>query len=216
MLVLADEPAQWPESTGEWIRAALKTAAGKQPHPRFTALGTGPADPEHWFAEMLAGGADYAQRHAARNGDPKFQKRTWLKANPSMRHMPDLEIAIRMEAKQAKADPALLAAFNAKTASVAGQHMEGLIQRSITELRYPENATITVEGGWMRSPSGKPFYVKGKKSNNPLIDTGVMRQSVTYKVEDWRLSGIARERFVFNREGEWCSFGLSEPAAESE
>ena len=113
VLVLADEGASWPETTGERMVAALRTAAGKQPHSRFVALGTRPADPEHWFAKMLAGGADYAQMHAARDHDPKFQARTWRKANPSMRHFPDLEIAIRIEAKQAKRDPALLAAFDA-------------------------------------------------------------------------------------------------------
>ena len=113
VLVLADEPAQWPETTGERMRAALVTAAGKQPHSRFVALGTRPADPEHWFAKMLAGGADHAQTHAARDDDPKFQRRTWRKANPSLPHMPDLEIAIRTEAQQARKDPALLAAFDA-------------------------------------------------------------------------------------------------------
>ena len=113
VLVLADEPSQWPESTGERMVAALRTAAGKQPHSRFVALGTRPADETHWFAKMLAGGADYAQSHAARPDDPKFQRRTWAKANPSMAHMPDLESAIRGEAKQARADPALLASFEA-------------------------------------------------------------------------------------------------------
>ena len=113
VLVLADEPAQWPETTGERMVAALRTAAGKQPHSRFVALGTRPADAEHWFAKMLAGSADYAQTHAARPDDPKFQRRTWAKANPSMAHMPDLEAAIRGEAKQARADPALLASFEA-------------------------------------------------------------------------------------------------------
>ena len=58
VLVLADEPAQWPETTGEKMVAALRTAAGKQPHSRFVALGTRPADSEHWFAKMLAGGAE--------------------------------------------------------------------------------------------------------------------------------------------------------------
>ena len=113
VLVLADEPAQWPESTGERMVAALRTAAGKQPHSRFVALGTRPADAEHWFAKMLTGGADYAQCHAARPDDPKFHKRTWAKANPSVAHMPDLLAAIRNEANQAKADPALLASFEA-------------------------------------------------------------------------------------------------------
>ena len=113
VLVLADEPAQWPESTGERMVAALRTAAGKQPHSRFVALGTRPADPEHWFAKMLAGSADYAQSHAARPDDPKFRKTTWKKANPSLSHMPDLLVAIQSEAQQAKRDPALLASFEA-------------------------------------------------------------------------------------------------------
>ena len=113
VLVLADEPAQWPESTGERMVAALRTAAGKQPHSRFVALGTRPADAEHWFAKMLAGGADHAQTHAARSDDPPFQRRTWAKANPSLPAMPDLLAAIVNEARQARQDPALLAAFQA-------------------------------------------------------------------------------------------------------
>ena len=113
VLVLADEPAQWPPTTGDAMLAALRTAAGKQPHSRFVALGTRPADTEHWFSKMLAGGADYAQSHAARPGDPPFQRRTWAKANPSLAAMPDLVDAIRNEAKQAKRDPALLARFAA-------------------------------------------------------------------------------------------------------
>ena len=113
VLVLADEPAQWPPTTGERMVAALQTAAGKQPHSRFVALGTRPAAAEHWFAKMLAGAADYAQGHAARPGDPPFQRRTWARANPSLAHLPDLEDAIRTEAAAARRDPALLAAFDA-------------------------------------------------------------------------------------------------------
>ena len=113
VLVLADEPAQWPASTGERMRAALVTAAGKQPHSRFVALGTRPADEGHWFAGMLSGGADYAQCHAAGPDDSRFNRRTWAKANPSLNHLPDLEAAIRREAKAAKSDPGMLAAFEA-------------------------------------------------------------------------------------------------------
>ena len=113
VLVLADEPAQWPETTGERMVAALRTAAGKQPHSRFVALGTRPAAPEHWFAKMLAGGADYAQCHAAEPDDPPFRKRTWAKANPSMAQLPDLESAIRKEAEEARRDPAMMAALAA-------------------------------------------------------------------------------------------------------
>ena len=113
VLVLADEQSQWPPTTGESMVSALRTAAGKQPHSRFVALGTRPADETHWFAKMLAGGADYAQSHAARPGDPPFQRRTWAKANPSLAAMPDLLAAIRNEAEQARRDPALLASFEA-------------------------------------------------------------------------------------------------------
>ena len=113
VLVLADEPSQWLDTTGEKMRAALDTAMGKQPHSRFVALGTRPADLEHWFAKMLAGGADYAQCHAARPGDPRWQRRTWARANPSLAHMPDLEAALRREAAHAKRDASLAAAFEA-------------------------------------------------------------------------------------------------------
>ena len=113
VLVLADEPAQWPTNTGERMVAALRTAAGKQPHSRFVAIGTRPADPEHWFSKALAGGADYSQSHASDPDDPPFQVKTWRKANPSLPVMPDLEAAIRTEAGEARRDPALLAAFRA-------------------------------------------------------------------------------------------------------
>ena len=71
-LILADEPAQWPESTGERMVAALMTALGKIPNAKFIALGTRPAGTEHWFSKSLAGGADYAQSHAAAPADPPF------------------------------------------------------------------------------------------------------------------------------------------------
>ena len=76
VLVLADEPTQWPSSTGERMRAALLTGLGKVPGSRLVALGTRPADDAHWFAKMLAGGAGYAQCHAAGPDDSPFQKRT--------------------------------------------------------------------------------------------------------------------------------------------
>ena len=110
-LVLADEPVQWPPTTGEKMVSALRTAAGKQPFSRFVALGTRPDDPAHWFSRLLADGADYSQIHAARPDDPPGWQRTWQRANPSMRYLPDLEHAIRSEYAAAKRDPALLASF---------------------------------------------------------------------------------------------------------
>ena len=112
-LVVADEPSQWPGTTSERMRAALVTSMGKIDGSRFVALGTRPADASHWFQTMLDGGAAYSQCHAAAEDDPPFQRRTWLKANPSLPIMPALEKRIRQEAADAKRDPSMLAGFKA-------------------------------------------------------------------------------------------------------
>ena len=112
-LILADEPAQWPGHTGERMLAAVRTSLGKQPGARLIVLGTRPASSEHWFAKMLGGVADYSQCHAAADDDPPFQRRTWVKANPSMAHLPDLAAAIQTEAGHAKTDPSVLHEFRA-------------------------------------------------------------------------------------------------------
>lgn len=53
------------------------------------------------------------------------------------------------------------------------------MKRSIRHGNWAPNAPITVVGGWMRNAkSGKMFFVKGKKSTQPLIDTGNMVQSI--------------------------------------
>ena len=113
VLILCDEPAQWPSSSGDRMLSALRTSLGKQPGARLIALGTRASSHEHWFSKLLAGTADYAQCHAATEDDPPFQRRTWARANPSLSHMPDLELAIRTEAGHAKTDPSVLHEFRA-------------------------------------------------------------------------------------------------------
>ena len=113
VLILCDEPAQWPSSSGDRMLSALRTSLGKQADARLIALGTRPASSDHWFAKMLAGTADYAQAHAAAEDDSPFQRRTWAKANPSLDFMPDLEAAIRTEAGHARIDPSVLHEFRA-------------------------------------------------------------------------------------------------------
>jgi len=51
----------------------------------------------------------------------------------------------------------------------AGSLAAGIVKQQITDLRSPPNAQSTIER---------------KGSSNPLIDTGLMRQTVTYKVVD--------------------------------
>lgn len=48
-----------------------------------------------------------------------------------------------------------------------GEYTVGLIQQYLTDIRGPKN---------------HPFTVRQKGSSNPLIDTGRLRQSITYKV----------------------------------
>ena len=81
-LILADEPAQWESGKAEAMVAALRISLGKIPGGRLIALGTRPADEGHWFSQLLSGGADYAQCHAAPPDSPKGQRKMWLRANP--------------------------------------------------------------------------------------------------------------------------------------
>ena len=90
LLVLADEPAQWPPSTSEAALAALRTGLGKFPGSRLIALGTRPDDDAHWFARMLT--EKNATVYAARPGDPVGHRRTWKRANPSLDAFPTLRI----------------------------------------------------------------------------------------------------------------------------
>ncbi len=76
---------------------------------------------------------------------------------------------------------------NRKTAEQAfkeiGVFQKGLVQETIVNGNFEPNKGITVNGGWMKNKqSGKPFYVKGKHSTIPLIDTGEMRDSVNFVV----------------------------------
>ena len=69
--------------------------------------------PDHPFERILNGGVEYSQVHSTPRESPPFQKRSWHKANPGLRHLPDLEAAIRKEVKRARKDPMALASFRA-------------------------------------------------------------------------------------------------------
>lgn len=55
-----------------------------------------------------------------------------------------------------------------KALTILGIKIKALIQKKITDLRTPPNAASTI---------------RQKRSSNPLIDTGVMRASVTHTVK---------------------------------
>lgn len=67
----------------------------------------------------------------------------------------------------------------------AGIYGENAVKDYFTGDHFAPNAPITVNGGWMRNrASGKPVRVKGKKSNQPLMDTGSLRSAITHVVEE--------------------------------
>ena len=70
-----------------------------------------------------------------------------------------------------------------KTLAFVGDNASYDISDSITNLSSPANSEKTINGGWITLPNGKRFKVKGKGSDNPLIDTGIMVKSVTYIVK---------------------------------
>ena len=79
VLILADEPAQWPDNTGDRMVAALSTAAGKQPHCLFW----------HWGRNQHPNIIGFPSGYAAVLTMRSSTRRTWRKANPSLDHMPD-------------------------------------------------------------------------------------------------------------------------------
>lgn len=64
-----------------------------------------------------------------------------------------------------------------------GSFQKSLIQGTIEDGYFEPNADITVNGGWMRTKGGKPFYVKGKHSTHPLIDSGEMKNAVNFVIK---------------------------------
>ena len=62
-----------------------------------------------------------------------------------------------------------------------GEKGAEFIREAIVKLDTPENAPITIEGGWM-AKNGKTFKVIGKKSSNPLVDSGDLSKAPTYKI----------------------------------
>ena len=109
-LVLADEPAQWEQGKAEAMVSALRTGLGKTPGSKLIALGTLPADGQHWFSQMLRD-APYHQLHAASKDAPIFRASTWAKANPSMKHLPSLKAQIKDESAAARRDGVQLQSF---------------------------------------------------------------------------------------------------------
>ena len=73
-----------------------------------------------------------------------------------------------LEVMKASIDPKTMV-LDSKTAGLVGETMKGRVQESIVKLDDPPNALSTIDA---------------KGSSNPLVDTGVLRNSVTWAVKD--------------------------------
>ena len=158
VLAILDEPAQWPRTTSDAMLAALRTALGKQPGSRLLAIGTQPAAADHWFSKMLR--RDGAMLYAARPDDPIAHRRTWKRANPSLDFMPWLEDRIRQEAAEAKADPAMLAAFRALRLNLGVSDVEASLLLDAGTWERAERIAERLPG-WQRGTGRQGPYVLG-------------------------------------------------------
>ena len=117
-LCLCDEGAQWEPTKADAMFAALSTSQGKQEGSRLVAIGTRPADPSHWFTDLLDRPApgryqrSYGLPPDTDDGDA-LRREFWLRANPSAAHWPVLDAAVRADALKAAKEPRRMASFRA-------------------------------------------------------------------------------------------------------
>ena len=77
-------------------------------------LGTRPIGNEHWFSQLLDGGADYSQsRITLTKTTTRSIRQCGQRRIRVCRHMPTLAKVIEREAERAKAQPDLLPMFSA-------------------------------------------------------------------------------------------------------
>lgn len=65
-----------------------------------------------------------------------------------------------------------------------GEEVVEIIKTQIDSVNTPENAPITIDGGWLGRKGKKSVYIEGKGGSKPLYDTGFMENSVDYKAEE--------------------------------
>lgn len=175
-LALLDEPAQWIPSTADRMLASLRTGLGKVPNSRLVAIGTRSESATHWFSKMLAGGAAFATTYAASPEDNPFHRRTWAKANPSLRYFPSLLRRYELEAQEARSDPEKLASFKALRLNL------GTPDTTQSSLITPER-WAEIEGEAERAGD----YVMGVD----LGTSGAMSALAAYWPETGRLESLA-------------------------
>ena len=111
-LYICDEPAQWI-SLGDQMHAAVTSALVKYSDARMVAIGTAPAQAEHWYAKLLREKRRAVAWYRAGDDADPLDEHAWLAGNPGLlRDLPPRS-AVAKAARRAARDPAELAIFRA-------------------------------------------------------------------------------------------------------
>lgn len=65
-----------------------------------------------------------------------------------------------------------------------GEFVRERLRAQIDATLSPANSPVTLQGGWLRTSTGKSFYVEPKRGSHPLKDTGFMQDSISYETEE--------------------------------
>jgi hypothetical protein len=96
---------------------------------------------------------------------------------------PFLTNAMRANARK-YADFMKVGAKSIVDAALSGTSTSAAKRQTLQKLGVSAQGDIQSEITSLRSPPNSPVTIARKGSSNPLIDSGQLRQSVTYKVED--------------------------------
>ena len=113
-LILADEPSSVAANTLiDRMLAALQTSTGEDSRLENDLAGNTGGHVRITLSRLAFNEVGYSPgtRCQSERLIPCFNRRTWLKANPGLDRLPDLEKVIRQEAAKAKANPAAMASF---------------------------------------------------------------------------------------------------------
>ena len=112
-LALLDEPRKWRATTAQETYHAIRGGLGKIENSRLVALGTRPAQDEHWFLSMVdnPGPHTHVSEFRANPDDDPGDVATWERANPSISHNPILRRFYEDEWAEVQLDPARMPSF---------------------------------------------------------------------------------------------------------
>lgn len=110
-LIIGDELASWDVTKIDKALAILETSRGKVEDSKAIWIGTRASSPDHPWQVILDTPLGYKQSHHADKNDDPFDEKVWHKANPSLRHLPDLLKKMRQEAEKARMDASSMASF---------------------------------------------------------------------------------------------------------